>query len=77
MIDRHHTVVQRLVDDDYRVSLHAHLRDGAERVTVAATHPGTGDTLRGWAKDGTQAGALRDLAERAGWNLVAINAKGK
>ena len=68
MIDEENPVVQRLVENGYEIALHAYLRDDVLRVSVVARHSETGDLLQGWSWNGTQADALRDLAERAGWD---------
>ena len=65
MIDISHPVVQKLEAEGYRIALHAYLRDGKVKTTVAAKHPETGRLLQGWSKTGSKDEALLDLADRA------------
>ncbi len=65
MIDTNHPIVRHLTERGYQISLHAYLRGGRVKVTVAAKHPETGKLLQGWAKAGDQGGALLDLAKRS------------
>lgn len=65
VIDPENPVIRELVRRGFRIAMHAYLRDGRIRTTVAAKNPQTGETLQGWS-EGDQAGAVRDLARRAG-----------
>ena len=65
MIDTAHPIVQRLVASGFEISLHAYLRDGRTKLTVAAKNRNTGELFQGWSA-GDQAQALRDLAHRSG-----------
>ena len=75
MIDTAHPIVQRLVNSGFEISLHAYLRDGRTKLTIAAKNRKTGELLQGWSA-GDQAQALRDLAQRSGmWTVPAQTAR--
>ncbi len=71
MIDAEHPIIKDLVRRGYQLELHAYLRDGSVKTTITARNKETGDRLQGWSKTGDQAGAIADLARRAGLDTSA------
>jgi hypothetical protein len=68
MIDTENPVIRQLVEQGYKISFHAYLRDARVLVSYMATHAETKRSFQGRSRKGDRDEALRALARSAGLN---------